>query len=54
MTKAGVEGSKVTFTFNRALDSKELAKTLTVKPGKDGVKVTDSNNNKLAARKHYC
>ncbi|QWU43803.1 S-layer homology domain-containing protein [Bacillus sp. NP247] len=44
-----VEGSKVTFTFNRALDSKELAKTLTVKPGKDGVKVTDSNNNKLAA-----
>ncbi|MFJ8218954.1 S-layer homology domain-containing protein [Bacillus cereus] len=44
-----VEGSKVTFTFNRALDSKELAKTLTVKPGKDGVKVTDSNDNKLAA-----
>ncbi|MEG7841747.1 S-layer homology domain-containing protein [Bacillus mobilis] len=44
-----VEGSKVTFTFNRALDSKELAKTLTVKPGKDGVKVTDGNDNKLAA-----
>ncbi|MED0997189.1 S-layer homology domain-containing protein [Bacillus mobilis] len=48
-TKTKVEGSKVTFTFNRALDSKELAKTLTVKPGKDGVKVTDSNDNKLAA-----
>ncbi|MCW1242338.1 S-layer homology domain-containing protein [Bacillus pretiosus] len=49
VTKAGVEGSKVTFTFSRPLDSKELAKTLTVKPGKDGVKVTDSNENKLAA-----
>ncbi|MDA1633500.1 S-layer homology domain-containing protein [Bacillus cereus] len=47
--KTEVKDSKVTFTFNRALDSKELAKTLTVKPGKDGVKVTDSNNNKLAA-----
>ncbi|MEI5893454.1 hypothetical protein DXB51_13395 [Bacillus cereus] len=45
----GTEASKVTFTFSRALDSKELAKTLTVKPGKDGVKVTDSNGNKLAA-----
>ncbi|GAB6419806.1 S-layer homology domain-containing protein [Bacillus luti] len=44
-----VKDSKVTFTLSRALDSKELAKTLTVKPGKDGVKVTDSNNNKLAA-----
>ncbi|PFM92622.1 hypothetical protein COD05_26480 [Bacillus cereus] len=44
-----VEGSKVTFTFNRALDSKELAKTLTVKPAKEGVKVTDNNGNKLAA-----
>ncbi|MBM6649189.1 S-layer homology domain-containing protein [Bacillus sp. RIT 809] len=44
-----VKDSKVTFTFNRALDSKELAKTLTVKPGKDGVKVTDNNGNKLAA-----
>ncbi|MGN4614866.1 S-layer homology domain-containing protein [Bacillus cereus group sp. MYBK71-2] len=49
VTKAGVDGSKVVFTFSRPLDSKELAKTLTVKPGKDGVKVTDSNNNKLAA-----
>ncbi|HGH7180358.1 S-layer homology domain-containing protein [Bacillus luti] len=44
-----VKDSKVTFTLSRALDSKELAKTLTVKPGKDGVKVTDSNENKLAA-----
>ncbi|UYX53406.1 S-layer homology domain-containing protein [Bacillus thuringiensis] len=45
----GTEGSKATFTFSRPLDSKELAKTLTVKPGKDGVKVTDNNGNKLAA-----
>ncbi|MCU5462029.1 S-layer homology domain-containing protein [Bacillus cereus] len=45
----GTDASKATFTFSRALDSKELAKTLTVKPGKDGVKVTDSNDNKLAA-----
>ncbi|PFW58367.1 hypothetical protein COL13_05705 [Bacillus cereus] len=49
VTKAGVDGSKAVFTFSRPLDSKELAKTLTVKPGKDGVKVTDSNDNKLAA-----
>lgn len=49
VTKAGVEGSKVKFTFDRALNSQELAKTLTVKPGKDGVKVTDNNGNKLAA-----
>ncbi|WP_226545564.1 S-layer homology domain-containing protein [Bacillus thuringiensis] len=44
-----VEGSTVKYTFDRALDSKELAKTLTVKPNKDGVKVTDNNGNPLAA-----
>ncbi|MFJ8525629.1 S-layer homology domain-containing protein [Bacillus cereus] len=45
----GTDASKVTFTFSRALDSKELAKTLTVKPNKDGVKVTDEKGNPLAA-----
>ncbi|MGH0756389.1 S-layer homology domain-containing protein [Bacillus cereus] len=44
-----VEGSTVKYTFDRALDSKELAKTLTVKPNKDGVKVTDEKGNPLAA-----
>ncbi|MCC2388715.1 S-layer homology domain-containing protein [Bacillus pacificus] len=45
----GTDASKATFTFSRALDSKELAKTLTVKPNKEGVTVTDNKGNKLAA-----
>ena len=50
MTKVeGTDASKATFTFSRALDSKELAKTLTVKPNKEGVTVTDNKGNKLAA-----
>ncbi|HDR4563030.1 S-layer homology domain-containing protein [Bacillus cereus] len=44
----GTDASKATFTFSRALDSKELAKTLTVKPAKEGVKVTDEKGNPLA------